>query len=441
MRKNSVFWAFYSTFHKKFEETVYFHVFRNTLCIVSKKCEKTAFFSAFFARRSAKSVRKQCFFTSFGTLCQSSQKKRFFFCATLCKKCDCSFTFFKTLCTKFAEKEKNQRFLSFFCNFRENSVLSRFLRHFVQISQKISKISVFWAFSATFPKKCEETVFFLRFSRHFKIKFERMRKTSFFELFARCSAKSVRKQCFFFHVFRNTLYKVRKKCWKTAFFDLFLRRSAKSVRKQCFIHFFLRRSAKSVRKQCFFTFFEIICANFARKTKKERFLRDGPQKVWENSVFFHVFWDTLYKVHKTKRFFFSRRFAKSVSVLSRFSRQFVQSSQKIRKMSVFWVFFLRRSPKSVRKQSFFTFFETLCTKFAENAKNSVFWTFYATFCQKCEKTVFFHVFRDTLYIVHIKYEKNSVFWAFCATFRKKCEKTVFFHVFQDTLYKVREKKV
>ena len=156
-----------------------------------------------------------------------------------------------------------------------------------------------------------------------------MRKTSFFELFARCSAKSVRKQCFF-HVFRNSLYKVRKKCWKTAFFELFLRRSAKSVRKQCFIHFFLRRSANSVRKQCFFTFFEIICAKFARKTKKERFLRDGPQKVWENSVFFHVFWDTLFKVRKKKRFFF------------------------------FCATFCKNCECS------FTFFKTVCTKFAEN---------------------------------------------------------------------------
>ena len=36
-----------------------------------------------------------------------------------------------------------------------------------------------------------------------------MRKTAFFELFVRRSGKSVRKQCFF-HVFRDTLYKVRK---------------------------------------------------------------------------------------------------------------------------------------------------------------------------------------------------------------------------------------
>ena len=121
---------------------------------------KNSVFSAFFARRSVKSVRKTVFFHVFSDTLSKFAEKAFFFCATLCKKCECSFTFFKTLCTKFAEKEKNQRFLCFFCNFRENSVLSRFSRHFVQSSQKMSKISVFWAFSATFPKKCEETVFF-----------------------------------------------------------------------------------------------------------------------------------------------------------------------------------------------------------------------------------------------------------------------------------------
>ena len=158
IRKMSVFWVFFKTFPKKCEKTVFFHVFRDTLYKVHIKYKKTAFFEL-FARRFAKSVRKQCFFTSFWTLCQSSQKKRFF-CATLCKKCECSFTFFKTLCTKFAEKEKNQRFLCFFCNFRENSVLSRFSRHFVQSSQK-------------------------------------MRKTAFFELFDRRSTKSLRRQCIF----------------------------------------------------------------------------------------------------------------------------------------------------------------------------------------------------------------------------------------------------
>ena len=170
---------------------------------------KNSVFWAFFERRSAKSVRKQCFFTCFGTLCQSSQKKRFFFCATLCKKCECSFTFFQILCTKFAEKEKNQRFLSFFCNFRENSVLSRFSRHFVQSSQKISKISVFWAFSATFPKKCEETVFFHVFRETLK----KVRK----------NAKNI--------VFWAFCSMFRKKCEKTVFFSRFSKHFVQSSQK------------------------------------------------------------------------------------------------------------------------------------------------------------------------------------------------------------------
>ena len=58
------------------------------------------------------------------------------------------------------------------------------------------KNSAFWAFCATFIKKCEKTVFF--------------------------------------HVFRDTLYKVRQKCGKNAFFELFAPSSAKSVRKQCY---------------------------------------------------------------------------------------------------------------------------------------------------------------------------------------------------------------
>ena len=269
--ENSVFFTFFETLCTKFAKNVEKQRFLSSFCVVprkvwgnsvfsrfsrhfkksSKKCEKHRFLS-FLLDVPQKVWENSVFFTSFGTLCQSSQQKRFF-CATLCKKCECSFTFFKTLCTKFAEKEKNQRFLCFFCNFRENSVLSRFSRHFVQSSQKMSKISVFWAFSATFPKKCEETVFFHVF-----------RDNLYFLLDV---PQKVWENSVFFHVFRNTLYKVRKKCWKTAFFELFLRRSAKSVRKQCFIHFFLRRSAKSVRKQCFSTFFEIICTNSHKKLK------------------------------------------------------------------------------------------------------------------------------------------------------------------------------
>ena len=208
----------------------------------------------------------------------------------------CFLTFFETLCTKFAENAKKRRFLRYLRDVPQkvwgNSVFSRYLRHLnlLKVSQKL-------------------------------------RKTAFFKLSARCSPKSVWKQCFF-HVFRDTLYKVRKKCWKTVFF----------------FELFARRSPKSVKKQCSFTFFETHCTKFAKYAEKERFLsflRDIQQKLWENSVFF------------------------------KFSRHFEQSSQKMRR-TAFLELFARRSPKSVRKQSFFMFFETLCTKFAKNAEKHRF---------------------------------------------------------------------
>ena len=190
---------------------------------------KNSVFWAFFARRSAKSVRKKCFFHVFWDTLSKFAKKAFFFARRYAKSV---------------------------------SVLSRFSRHFVQSSQKSKKKkNVFWVFSATFPKNCE--------------------------------GNSV------FHVFRDTLYKVCKKCFKNSVFlrdvmqrvwensvlsrfsrhfvqssqkmlknsvfEHFGRGSAKSVRKLSFFSFFLRRSAKSIRKQCFFTFFETLCTKFAKK--------------------------------------------------------------------------------------------------------------------------------------------------------------------------------
>ena len=172
-----------------------------------------------------------------------------------------------------------------------------------------------------------------------------MKKTAFFELFARCPAKSVRKQCFF-HVFRNTLYKVSKKCEKQRFWS-FLGDVPQKVWENSIFRRFTRHSVKS-----------------SQKCKKQRFLcflRDILQEVWENSVF------------------------------SRISRHCVQLSEKILTNSIFWAF-SRCPAKSVRKQCFFIFFETLCTKFAKKAKKSVFWAFCTLSHKKCEKTVFFHVF-------------------------------------------------
>ena len=177
----------------------------------------------------------------------------------------------------------------------------------------------------------------------------------------------------FFHVFRDTLYKVRKKCEKRTFFELFARRSAKSVRKQCFFPFFERHLYK-VRKKSERTAF---------------FLRDVMQKVWQNSV------------------------------LSRFSRHFVQSSQKMRKISVFWAFCCDVPQKVWENSVFSRFSRHFVQSSQENAKNSVFWAFCSTFQKSVRKQCFFHVFRDTL---------NKV--------RKKCEKQRFLSFLLDVPQKV-----
>ena len=138
--------------------------------------------------------------------------------------------------------------------------------------------------------------------------------------------------------------------------------------------------------------------------KKQRFLsflRDVPQKVWENSVFY------------------------------RFPKHFVQNSQKKRK-TAFLELFARRSSKRVRIQCFFTFFETLCTKFAKYAKNRVFWAFCAKFRQQCEKTAFFHVFLNFLRDVLQNVWENSVFSRFSRQFVQSSQnmrKTEFFELF------------
>ena len=165
---------------------------------------KTAFFRLFFARRSAKSVRKQCFFTSFRTLCQSSQKKRFFLRDVPQKVWENSFffTFFETLCTKFAENAKNSVFWAFCSTFHkkfEETVYFHVFRNTLCIvSKKCEKQRFLGFFCATFRKKCKKTVIFSRFSGHFIQSSQKMRKTFFFfELFARRSTKSLRKQCIF----------------------------------------------------------------------------------------------------------------------------------------------------------------------------------------------------------------------------------------------------
>ena len=158
----------------------------------------------------------------------------------------------------------------------ENSAcLSRF---FETLYTKFAKNSVFWAFCATFRKKCEKTVFF-------------------------------------FNVFRDTLYKIRKKAIKQRILSFFARRFAKVWENSVFSHFsryfvqslqknrktefielFAGRSAKNVRKQCFLAFFEHSVQKFAKYCEKQRFwafrLRFGEK--CEKTVFFTFFRDTLY---------------------------------------------------------------------------------------------------------------------------------------------------
>ena len=138
---------------------------------------------------------------------------------------------------------------------------------------------------------------------------------------------------------------------------------------------------------------------------------------------------------------FARRSSKRLgnSVLSRFSRHFVQSSQKMLKTA--YLSFLRDVPQLVWEKSFSRFSRRFVQSSQKMRKNGVFWAFCAKFRQKYEKTAFFHVFRDTLYIVRRKCEnqrflsflrdvpqkvwENSFFWDTLNKVRKKCEKTTF----------------
>ena len=176
----------------------------------------------------------------------------------------------------------------------------------------------------------------------------------------------------FFHVFRDTLYKVCILCENRVFL-LFLVTLC---------------SAKSVRKQCFLTFFETLCTKFAKNSIKQRYfelLARRFRKVWENSVFFlsrfsrYSFVQSLQKMIGKTEFIelFAGRSAKNVrnySVFSRFLRHSVQSSQNMRKTAFFVRAFRLHDVRriSVWKQCFFTFFETLCTKFAILCENIVF---------------------------------------------------------------------
>ena len=217
-----------------------------------------------------------------------------------------------------------------FCKKREKTVFSHVFRDILnKVRKKCEK--TFFELLAWRPRKSvRKSVFFSRFFEALSTKFAKNdKKNSVFWFF--CTSSTKKRNYCFFHVFRGTLYKVRKKCEKKACFrSSFLHDvPTKSVRKQCFFpvfrdtlykvrkkskkkiffELFARRPTKSVRKQCFFTFFETLFTKFAKKSEK--------------TAFFWAFCTTsLNKCEKTV-------------IFSRFSRHFVQSSQKIRKNSVF----------------------------------------------------------------------------------------------------------
>ena len=200
-----------------------------------------------------------------------------------------------------------------------------------------------WVSVRDHPPKCEKTVFYNVFlSTLFEVR--KKCKNFFFWAFCGCSKKSARKQCFL-KVFRNTLCKVCMNAKKNSAFGAF----CATFRKKC-------------EKSVFFTFFETLCTKPVKSAKQQRFLsflRDVPQKVWDNNVF------------------------------SCFSRQFVQSSQKMWENSVF-----------------LTFFETFCTKFAKKCEKHGFWAFCRMSDKKCDISVFFLVYRDILYKNCKKWEKQ-----------------------------------
>ena len=247
------------------------------------------------------------------------------------------FHVFETLCTKFARNAKKERFLSIL---RDG------------------------------PQKCEKTVFFSRFLRDtlYKVRKKSERTAFFCAMLCKKYDKTV-----FFHVFRDTLCIVSKKCEKQRFLSFLFDVPKKSVRKQCFFHVF-RDTLNKVRKKC-------------EKQRFLSFLLDVPQKVWGNSVF------------------------------SRLLGHFVQSSRKKFKNRVF--FFCATLCKECEKTMFFHLFRDTLYKVRRKWEKSAF--FARRLCKKSEKTVFFSRFSRHFVQSSQKMRKFSVFWAFSATFPKKCE--------------------
>ena len=191
------------------------------------------------------------------------------------------------------------------------------------------KNSGFWAFCAIFSKNCGKTVFFHVFRDTLNKGRKKCEKQRFLS-FLRDVPQKVWEISVFSRFLRHFLQSSAKNAKKMAFFEILVRRSQKSMTKRCFFTFsknsvfwafcvmFPKKCEKKCVKQCFLTFLHdvpqkceetvffhviwdtYICSKFRKKGEKQRFLsflRDVPQKVWENSVF-HVFRDTYYKVRR-----------------------------------------------------------------------------------------------------------------------------------------------
>ena len=362
-------------FCKKREKTVFSHVFRDILNKVRKKCEKKTFFEL-LAWRPRKSVRKSVLFSRFSRhSVQSSQKmiKKnsvfWAFCTSSTKNVRnyCFFhVFWGTLYKVRIICEKTAFFVRAFCttslNKCEETVFFPVFRDTVQSSQKFDKKKYFELFP-TFRKKCEKTVFFSHafWDTFYKV-CKKYEKTRFIEIFATIS---VRKQ-WFFHVFRDTLYKVRKK-----------------YEKHRFLSFLHDVPQKVWYNSFFFTFFETLCTKSQKIRKTVFFLTfcTLSHKKCEKTVFSHVFRDILYK------------------------------ACIICEITAFFELFARRPSINVRKQCFFPFFETLCTKFAKNPKK-IFFDLFARRPTKSVRKVFFSRFSRHFVQSSHKMRKNSVFLSF-----------------------------
>ena len=127
---------------------------------------------------------------------------------------------------------------------------------------------VFFTFSCDVPQKVLENSVFSRFSRHFVQSSQEMRQKSFLS-FLRDGPQKVWENSVFFPFFERHFVQSSQKKWKNSVI-------------------FARCYAKSMTKQCSFTFFKTLCTMFAENEKNQRilsFLLDVPQKVLENSVF------------------------------------------------------------------------------------------------------------------------------------------------------------